>query len=34
MKTLRIVSADMEAAEGLQTMLIRNKQFRVIREGI
>ena len=30
MKTLRIVSADMEAAEGLQTMLIRNKQFRVL----
>ena len=30
MKTLRIVSADMEAAEGLQTMMIRNKQFRVL----
>lgn len=30
MKTLRIVSADMGAAESLQTMLIRNKQFRVL----
>ena len=30
MKTLRIVSADMAAAESLQTMLIRNKQFRVL----
>ena len=29
MKTLRIVSADMAAAESLQTMLIRGKQFRV-----
>lgn len=30
MKTLRIVSADMAAAQSLQTMLIRGKQFRVL----
>ena len=30
MKTLRIVSADMENAQSLQTMLIRGKQFRVL----
>ena len=30
MKTLRMVSADMGAAEGLQTMLIRSRQFRVL----
>ena len=30
MKTLRIVSADMENAQSLQTMLIRAKQFRVL----
>ena len=30
MKTLRIVSADMGAAESLYTMLVRNKQFRVL----
>ncbi len=30
MKTLRIVSADVGTAESLQTMLIRNKQFRVL----
>ena len=30
MKTFRIVSADMGTAESLQTMLIRNKQFRVL----
>ena len=30
MKSLRIVSADMAAAESLQTMLIRGKQFRVL----
>lgn len=36
MKTFRIVSADMSAAQSLQTMLMRNKQFRVlpiIRDG-
>ena len=30
MKTLRIVSADMAAAQSLHTMLVRNKQFRVL----
>ena len=30
MKTLRILSADMAAAQSLQTMLMRNKQFRVL----
>ena len=30
MKTLRIVSADMGTAESLHTMLVRNKQFRVL----
>ena len=30
MKTLRIVSADMVTAESLHTMLVRNKQFRVL----
>ncbi len=30
MKTLRIVSADTTAAESLQTVLIRSKQFRVL----
>ena len=36
MKTLRIVSADMAAAESLHTMLIRSKQFHVmpiLRDG-
>ena len=30
MKTLRIVSADVETAESLHTMLVRGKQFRVL----
>ena len=30
MRTLRIVSADAVAAESLQTMLLRNKQFHVL----
>ena len=36
MKTLRIVSADTETAQSLQTALIRNKQFRmlpILRDG-